>query len=93
MKRYTCSDFDDANNNFKEINNTLNLNHKNVIKYKDVFLNYNESSDIFHLYFIMPFYKLGDLSSLISKHYELLNLKIIFNFSYQIITSIEYIHQ
>jgi serine/threonine protein kinase len=97
IKKIYCDDIDKINSLTSEVNNIIQLNHKNVIKYLDSYVeliedisNYNSIS---YFCIVMPFSKIGDLKNYIKKKKNNIKEKKYIDFFLQISEGIKYLHE
>lgn len=72
----------------REINLTISLSHKNIVKVYQS--GYDDDNDQYYL--VMPFYKNGSLSDLLKKQTTLLPLDTCYNYFEQILTGFSFFH-
>eukprot|EP01080_Neovahlkampfia_damariscottae_P009822 gene9822-2144_t len=93
LKMISCEDIKELNKALKEMTSLLQMNHRNLIQYLDVFIH---DDDGYMLGLVMPFYSLGDLKKFIryrTRKQKHLNEKMLIDFVEQIVSGVSHLHE
>nr|CAG4708300.1 unnamed protein product [Naegleria fowleri] len=99
MKKIKCDTDQEANQAIQEVWYIRNLKHENLTSYDDMFLEFVEDENTkelsFNVCFVMPYYKDGDLDSLIMKRRQqrkFFSVHRCIGYMLQIAKGIEFLH-
>jgi len=93
LKKILCDDIEDANWKLQEFMGIRSLDHPNLVKYKDMFV--DQTEDKFSLCYVLEFYKNGDLSKYCQK-YKAKQKKMepskVISYCLQLLNALHYMH-